>query len=314
MKDFTPAHGMYPVLITPFHEDKSIDWDAYDQLVDWHIAKGVTGLFAVCGSSEYFHLEEEEGLELARRAVKRAAGRVHVLAGSSFKLSVEENIELTKRMAGTGVEGCFITTPPWLPDDDDQHLDYFFAIHDAVDFPLYAYEQPVGVGYKFSYDAVAKLAASDHYVGMKDTSAGGEPADAVAHMERKLAAAGDGLNIMPASSEYLLPFLKIGCTGAMTTAANVAPSLYGKIYRLFRAGDGDSDVAEELQTRITRVDELVMGYGYMRSAKIALGMMGLPITPVMRIDSLEFGEEHLATLREMVDFIERTEDEFETLS
>lgn len=313
MKDFTAAHGMYPVLITPFDESKQIDWSAYEQLIEWHIGKGVHGVFAVCGSSEYFELTEEEALKLARTAVTVSAGRVHVLAGSNFHPTLEQNIALTKRMAETGIQGCFITTPPpdRVPPEDGPMLDYYYAIHDAVDFPLYAYEQPV-TPYKFSYDAVSRLAEGRNFIGMKDTSTDDSWTDAKAreHVSKKVAATGGNYQILPASSAHLLTSLELGCTGGMTIAANVAPSLYAKLYRLFKAGD--MATARKLQERITRVDQMI-GWGYMRSAKIALGMMGLPVTPVTRIKSREFDDTRLAAVREMVEFVEQTEEEFDAL-
>ncbi len=309
MKDFSAAQGMYPVMLTPFTESGEIDWPVYDRLIDWYIEKGITGIFAVCGSSEYFKLTEEEALRLASVAVKRCAGRVHVLAGSNFHRTIEANIALTRRMAETGVEGCFITTPPpdVVPPEDNAMVDYYFAIHDAVDVPLYAYEQPV-TPYKFSYDAIAKIGAGERFIGMKDTSVGDASIeDAVAHMKRKMQAAGDQFRILTASSEYVLPFLQAGVAGGMTIAANVAPGLFAELWRRFKADD--IAAARVLFERVTKVDEMI-GYGYMKSAKIALGMIGLPIEPVTRVPSREFDADRLAVLRDLVRLIEETEVEF----
>ena len=97
-KDFAPAYGIVPPLITPFNDDKSIDWPTYDRLVDWHVERGVDSLFVVCGSSEYFMLSEEEALKLATAAVKRANGRIFIVAGSTIYEDVKKNIAMTKRM------------------------------------------------------------------------------------------------------------------------------------------------------------------------------------------------------------------------
>jgi 4-hydroxy-tetrahydrodipicolinate synthase len=310
MKDFTPAQGMYPVLVTPFNEDLSIDWFAYEQLIDWHVARGVTGLFAVCGSSEYFELTQGEALRLATVAVERAAGKVHVLAGSSIHATVEQNIELTQRMSETGVEGCFITTPPpeVVAPEDGPMLEYYFAIHDAVDFPIWSYEQPVSP-YKFSYDAMKQIGAGDHFVGMKDTSVGGmSNEEAAAHMKRKMAAAGDDFRILTASSEHLLPLLEAGVAGGMTIAANAAPSLFAELWRRFKVGD--MDAARTLQKRVEKVDEMV-GYGYMKSAKIAEALQGVPIKPITRVPNREFNEDQMQVLRDLVTMIQQTEREFD---
>ena len=56
--------GVFPTMITPFTADGAIDWAGVDGLVEWYIASGVTGIFAVCQSSEMYHLTEDERLEL----------------------------------------------------------------------------------------------------------------------------------------------------------------------------------------------------------------------------------------------------------
>ena len=170
MKDFKPAYGIMPPLITPFNEDKSIDFDTYEKLVEWHIERGVHSLFVVCGSSEYFALEEDEAIKMAETAVKAADGRIYIVAGSTFYGDVDKDIEMTKRMADTGVAGCFITTPREIPAEDGPMLEYFLAIHDGVDCPVYAYEMPGGTNYKFSAEAFAELGKRERFIGIKDTT------------------------------------------------------------------------------------------------------------------------------------------------
>jgi len=73
MKNTIPD-GVYPTMITPYQEDGRIDWAALEALVEWHIERGVAGYFAVCQSSEMFHLSLRERLELARMSIKFARG------------------------------------------------------------------------------------------------------------------------------------------------------------------------------------------------------------------------------------------------
>lgn len=327
-KDFSPACGIVPPLITPFKADLSIDWDAFDQLVDWHIERGVSGLFVVAGSSEYFRLSEEESLQMASRAVSRAAGRIHVLAGSTnyneypaggsveaFNSNVAKNIAMTNRMSGTGVDGCFITTLRAVPNDgrtlEQIMLDYYLRVHEETNFPLYAYELPgAPQGYRFSPAALAQLGLQPRYVGVKDTSTKGDLADPVAALQPvidKLAAVGGTIAIMQANTRYLFESWKIGCTGGINTTANVAPRLFSTLYEFWRRGD--LDTAAALQARIYEIDGM-LNYGYMKSAKIALGMFGLPVQPYTREPKPDFTSEQILNLRRMVQRIERAERDF----
>ena len=304
VKDFSGAYGIIPPLLTPFNEDRSIDWPAYDALIDWHIERGVSGLFVVCGSSEYWRLTEDEAVQMATAAVKRANGQVSILSGSTMSPEddLERNIAQTKRIADTGVDGCFITMPRTLPPEDDLMVEYHMKIHDATDGPLYAYEMPGGNNYKFTPETFAEIGKAERYIGIKDTTCDVEA------VRRKIEAADGSIKIIDANTPNLFETLKLGATGGINTSANVAPGLFSKMYTLYRKGDLES--AGELHKIILRVDDMMHG-GYVMSAKIAVGMMGVPIKHIARNPSREFSPERLAELREMVDLIERTEKEFD---
>jgi len=303
VKNFKPAYGIVPPLITPFNEDLSIDWYAYDRLIDWHIERNVTGLFVVCGSSEYWKLTEDEAIQMAKAAVKRANGRIHILAGSTNYPDddLTKNINMTKRMADTGVDGCFITTPRTIPPQDDLMLDYHMKIHDAVNYPLYAYEMPGGTNYKFSPEAFAALGATERFIGIKDTTCD------LAKVAKKIAAAKGTIKIMQAHTPTLLDSCKLGATGGINTSSNVCPSLFQKLFDLFDAGD--LETAERLQQRIIQIDEM-MSDGYVKSAKVAVSMMGVPMKHFTRNPSKDFTPERMEELKKMCELIEESEKEF----
>ena len=73
--------GVWPTMLTPYTSDNQIDWKSLDELIEWYIASGVSGLFAVCLSSEIFHLTEIERIKLASHIVKRVNQRVQIVSG-----------------------------------------------------------------------------------------------------------------------------------------------------------------------------------------------------------------------------------------
>jgi 4-hydroxy-tetrahydrodipicolinate synthase len=289
-KDFSPAYGIIPPMVTPFTRTGSIDWNALDHLVEWHIDRGVSGLFVVCGSGEMYDLTPDEALAIASRVVKRSSGRINVFATSSLKrryAQVDENIALTKRMAETGVTGCFITLPSdaptgfWQPMDDSM-VAYFRKIHDGTNCPLYIYENPMGrQSYKFSPDAMAEIGGMERYISVKDTSTIRHvPRDtALAPIKAKLEAVGDSFRIMQADPKWFLESLKLGCSGGINITANVAPSLHVELYRAFKKGDMATAVM--LQDRIFTIEKLASG-GSVKAWKIFLKLSGLPMLTVTR--------------------------------
>ena len=275
MKDFSPAYGIVPPLLTPFNEDKSIDWDAYERLIEWHIEKGVTGLFVVCGSSEYWRLTEDEAVEMATFAVKVAGGRINILSGSTMSTEddLEQNIAQTSRIWETGVQGCFLTTPRVLPAEDNVMVDYFMKIHDSTDAQVYTYEMPGGTNYKFSPEAFAEVGKGERFIGIKDTTCDLEK------VRRKIEAANGSILIMEANTPNFLESLKLGSVGGINTSGNVQPSLFNMVWRLF--DQGDLETASELHKRVVEIDEL-MSPGYVLSAKILVSLMGAPMNYITR--------------------------------
>ena len=302
MKDFSPAYGIMPPLLTPFNEDKSIDFDTYERLIEWHIERRVHSLFVVCGSSEYFALTEDEAIKMAETAVKAAGDRIYIVAGSTIHDNVEDNIAMTKRMGDTGVAGCFITTPRDIPAEDEPMLEYFLAIHDAVDCPVYAYEMPGGTNYKFSPEAFAEIGKRERFIGIKDTTCD------VDIVKAKIEAAKGTIKIIDANTPNLFQTLQLGATGGINTSANVCPSLFSKMYRLIQ--DGDLETAGKLHQRIVEIDSMM--WGYVMSAKMAVSMMGLPqLKHVMRNPSREFTPERMQGVKDMVAEVEKAEKEFD---
>lgn len=74
------AHGLLPVMITPFTADNKVDYDAVLRIIQWYERMNVTGIFAVCQSSEMFFLDKEERLELARFVIRNTPKHMGVIA------------------------------------------------------------------------------------------------------------------------------------------------------------------------------------------------------------------------------------------
>ena len=106
MKEF---HGCYPTMITPFTEDGRVDFNAVEGLVEWYIAHGADGIFAVCQSSEMFFLSDEEKINIAKTVAERADGRVKVVASGHTDDSIEKQIDMLGRISETGVDAVVMS-------------------------------------------------------------------------------------------------------------------------------------------------------------------------------------------------------------
>ena len=107
--------GIYSLMLTPFFEDRSIDYKTYEEYAEWQVSQGVAHLFAVCGSSEMTLLTLEERLKLAELTVKHK-GDTTVVATANIEATKEENLEEIKKMEQTGVDGIVLTTKGYGQD------------------------------------------------------------------------------------------------------------------------------------------------------------------------------------------------------
>mgnify|MGYP002590003626 CR=1 FL=1 len=111
------AAGVWPVVLTPFRPDGKIDFPAYRKLLEYYIAEGVAGLFAVCLSSELYQLTPSERLELAREAVAVSGGRVPVVACGYLGNTEAEKLQSVFDMAALGMDAVVIPVCLLVPQE-----------------------------------------------------------------------------------------------------------------------------------------------------------------------------------------------------
>lgn len=265
------ARGVLPVMLTPFHDHGEVDWHGVDALVDWYINAGVAGLFAVCLSSEMYHLAAEERVQLAAHVVARANDRVPVVAAGAFGDTLRQQAEMVKRLADTGVSVVVLTVNQLAGESEpeaiwQQHVE---ALCDACgDIALGLYECPQPYHRILAPGLLRWVAQSGRFVFYKDTCCRLDLIDA------KLAAVhGTVLRWFNAHCPSLLHSLRAGGHGYSGIAANFYPELF---VRLCASYSRRPDEAERRQRFLTLAD-LTIRSRYPASAKRYLGMIGLPV-------------------------------------
>ena len=164
------ADGNWPVMITPFHEDKSIDWKSLDRLIDWYLKAEVSGLFAVCQSSEMFDLSMDERLALAKHVVERVKGQVPVIATGTFPNSEFTQPEMVKKIYDTGVEAVIILTNLFAEQHEPESVwkkNVEKLLSETVIFPAGMYECPFPYKRLIPVETMAWAKSTDRFFGRK---------------------------------------------------------------------------------------------------------------------------------------------------
>lgn len=290
--------GVWPVMITPFHTDRTIDWRGLDQLIDWYLEAGIAGLFAVCLSSEIFELDEGERIALAEHVVRRVDGTVPVVASGTFGNSLEEKADSIRKTAGAGVAAvvCLVSS---LLAEGEAELEWCRQTEKLLaqtgDIPLGLYECPLPYHRILKADSLAWAASTGRFLFLKETS-GRSPL-----FKAKLSATrGTKIRLFNADAASLLDSLHFGADGFCGVSANFVPELWAWLCRHF---ESEPEAARRLHGFLGAAERTIVR-NYPASAKRFLSMRGLRIEPVCRTAHLELTEQderELMTLKTRAD-------------
>ena len=217
--------GVWPVMLTPFYDNREIDWESLRKLIDWYLAAGVNGLFANCQSSEMFCLSDAESLQLTRFVVDHVGGRVPVVASGHTACGLAAQIDQLGKMSETGVDSVIMISNRFaLAGESDEVVlanlqKITAALTDKVGLGIYECPQP----YKrlLSDSVVAWCAQSGRYTFIKDTCC------QIETIRRRLELIkGSRLHLANANGQTLLASLQAGGHGYSGIMTNFHPELY----------------------------------------------------------------------------------------
>jgi 4-hydroxy-tetrahydrodipicolinate synthase len=269
--------GSFTALITPF-QNGALDEDAFCKLVEFQIRSGAHGLVPVGTTGESPTLTHDEHNRVVELCVKRAAGRVPVIAGAGSN-STAEAIALARHAKSAGAAGALVVTPYYnKPTQEGLYLHYK-AINDAVDLPIIIYNIPGRSVIDMSVATMARLSGLRNIVGVKDATAN------MARVSQQRAAMGAGFVQLSGEDATALGFMAHGGHGCISVTANVAPRLCAEFQNACLAGD--YALALKLQDRLMPLHEALFVETNPTPVKYAAERLGLcraevrlPLAPI----------------------------------
>ncbi len=221
--------GTYTAIVTPFKNGK-IDEVALERLIKLQIKGGVDGIVPVGTTGESPTLDCEEHIHVIELAVKFAAGKVKVLAGTGGN-STSEAMLLTKAAEEVGADGSLQVAPYYNKPTQEGLFQHFHAIARSTRLPIVLYSIPGRCGIEISVDTVNRLAHdSVNIVGIKEASGN---ADRVSQLRAVL---GPKFNILSGDDSLTLPFMSVGADGVISVASNIIPKEVSHMVRAFAMG------------------------------------------------------------------------------
>ncbi|MCW5620545.1 MAG: 4-hydroxy-tetrahydrodipicolinate synthase [Burkholderiales bacterium] len=223
--------GSLVAIVTPMHEDGSLDLDAFRRLIDWHIAEGTNGIVVVGTTGESPSVDFEEHCLLIKTAVEHGRGRVPIIAGTGAN-STREAIELQAYAKHAGADLALSVVPYYNKPTQEGLYRHFKAIAEAVDIPMIVYNVPGRTVCDMQNDTVLRLSQVPNVIGIKDATANLERgSDLIRRASNK------GFAIYSGDDATCLALTLMGGDGVISVTANVAPRAMSEMCRAALAGD-----------------------------------------------------------------------------
>lgn len=230
--------GLSVALITPFKEGK-VDYDRLSEQVEFQIAAGTTALVPVGTTGESPTLSHAEHRVVIEAAVKAAAGRIKVMAGTGSN-STAEAIELTQFAQKTGADAALLVGPYYNKPMSEGFYQHFKAVAESVDFPICIYNIPGRTGKIIDVATILRLAEIKNITMVKEATGSMDQAS-------QIIAATD-LTVLSGDDSLTLPFMAIGARGVVSVIGNFIPN---EMIALCRSAlDGDLAEARRLHHRL----------------------------------------------------------------
>ncbi len=225
-----PITGSIVALITPMHEDGSVDYDTLRSLMDWHIAEGTDCIGVVGTTGESPTVSVDEHFEIIRVAVEHCAGRVPVMAGTGGN-STREAIELSRYAQQVGADCALSVVPYYNKPSQEGIYQHFKAIAEAVDIPTVLYNVPGRTVADMLPETTLRLAQLPGVVAVKEATGSIERAAwLIKH-------APPGFSIYSGDDSTAVALMLLGGHGNVSVTANVAPRLMHELCVAAMAGE-----------------------------------------------------------------------------
>jgi 4-hydroxy-tetrahydrodipicolinate synthase len=268
MKQIT---GSIVALVTPFHEDGSVDYPTLRKLIDWHIAEGTDCIGVVGTTGESPTVSVEEHCEIIRVSVEQAkthgAKRVPIMAGCGAN-STKEAIELAKFAKNVGADCQLQVVPYYNKPTQEGQYQHFKAIAEATgDLPLVLYNVPGRSVADMQHDTVMRLAQVPGIVGIKEATGNIERAQWL------IKDAPQGFAVYSGDDGTAVALMLCGGQGNVSVTANIAPRLMHEL--CVAAIAGDAKKAMDIQRRLLPVHKNLFVEANPIPVKWAMQRMGL---------------------------------------
>ncbi|HJD13303.1 MAG TPA: 4-hydroxy-tetrahydrodipicolinate synthase [Candidatus Ruminococcus avistercoris] len=264
--------GAGVALVTPMHEDLSINYEKLDELLEEQIAAG-TDAIIICGTTgESATLSEKEHLDAIKFTIERVKGRIPVIAGTGSN-STHTAVEMSKEAAENGADGLLVVTPYYNKGTQNGLIRHYTTIANAVDKPIIMYNVPSRTGCNLLPPTVAALFKEvENIVGIKEATGN------ISQVAKVMELTDGKIDLYSGNDDQIVPLLSLGGIGVISVLSNVAPREAHDIVMKFL--EGDIAGSRDLQLKSLELIDALFCEVNPIPVKAALNLMGKEVGPL----------------------------------
>lgn len=258
--------GAGVALVTPFHEDGSVNYEKLAELVEEQIAGGTDAIIACGTTGEAATMSEEEHMDVIRFIIKAVNHRIPVIAGTGSNCTATA-IDLSKQAEEAGAEGVLLVTPYYNKATQGGLIQHYEAVAGAISLPCILYNVPSRTGVTIQPETMAYLYQHvENIVGVKDATGN------ISMITKLMSLVDENFLLYSGDDDQIVPLLSVGASGVISVLSNVAPRQTHEICQKWF--DGDIKGAREAQFKAYPLIKALFAEVNPIPVKAALNLMG----------------------------------------
>lgn len=258
--------GAGVALVTPFHEDGSVNYEKLAELVEEQIAGGTDAIIACGTTGEAATMSEEEHMDVIRFIIKAVNHRIPVIAGTGSNCTATA-IDLSKQAEEAGAEGVLLVTPYYNKATQGGLIQHYEAVAGAISLPCILYNVPSRTGVTIQPETMAYLYQHvESIVGVKDATGN------ISMITKLMSLVDENFLLYSGDDDQIVPLLSVGASGVISVLSNVAPRQTHEICQKWF--DGDIKGAREAQFKAYPLIKALFAEVNPIPVKAALNLMG----------------------------------------
>jgi 4-hydroxy-2-oxoglutarate aldolase len=259
--------GIFPALVTPFHEDESVSVSGIKENIRRYNGTSVAGYVVLGSTGESVMLSRDEADSVLGAAKEAAAPEKLLIAGTGAESTVE-TIARTKRAAALGYAAALVKTPYYYKPvyRAETYLYHYRAVADASPIPVLLYSVPQFTGISLETPEVVALAAHPNIVGIKDSSGN------IQRIGEMVAGTRRDFCVLTGGAAVVYPALAVGARGAVLALAAALPEKCAELFELVRRGEHPQ--AQKLQLLLVGASKRIVSDCGIPGVKYAMDLRG----------------------------------------